>query len=425
MRVLIVNTSEQTGGAAVAANRLMEALNNHGVKAMMLVQKKETDCLTVAGLPRSPLLRWHFLWERLVIFFHLHFSRKHLFEIDIANAGTDITRLPEFRNADIIHLHWINQGMLSLSGIRKILQSGKPVVWTMHDMWPATAICHHAHDCRGFEVSCGNCPFMPRQSQNDLSARIFRKKQQVLATADRLTFVAVSSWLAGCARRSGLTGHFPVKVIPNAISLSRFTPVDRMAARSALGIRESVVLSFGAARIDDSIKGFNYLLDALRLLVSDGRLSANDVRLVLFGGVRDRSVFDHVPVNYTYLGYINDEAELSRIYSASNATISSSLYETFGQTLIEAMACGSVPVSFAGSGQMDIIDHLQTGYLADRLSAESLADGIEWAVKSQLSVRDLRESVAKRYSAGVIANQYVTLYEDVLRQKHRLGSGEV
>jgi hypothetical protein len=101
MKILIVNTSERTGGAAVAANRLMMALNNNGVKAKMLVRdrqmgRKDTDVLTVAALPRSWRLRWHFIWERFVIFLHLHFSRKHLFEIDIANAGSDITRLREF-----------------------------------------------------------------------------------------------------------------------------------------------------------------------------------------------------------------------------------------------------------------------------------------------------------------------------------------
>lgn len=60
MRVLIVNTSEKTGGAAVAANRLMEALNNNGVKAKMLVAKKETDQITVVPLPHGRLTRLHF-----------------------------------------------------------------------------------------------------------------------------------------------------------------------------------------------------------------------------------------------------------------------------------------------------------------------------------------------------------------------------
>lgn len=75
MRVLIVNTSEKTGGAAVAANRLMEALNNNGVKAKMLVRDKETSDITVVGLPKSLWLRWNFLWERWCIFCHMHFSK--------------------------------------------------------------------------------------------------------------------------------------------------------------------------------------------------------------------------------------------------------------------------------------------------------------------------------------------------------------
>ena len=152
MKVLIVNTSEKTGGAAVAASRLMEALNNHGVKAKMLVREKETDHLTVIGFPPTPWLRWHFLWERLVIWFHCHGSRKHLFEIDIANTGTDITQMHEFKEADVIHLHWINQGMLSLKVLRKILLSGKPVSATIHEdatttrQSVATVICFLATD---------------------------------------------------------------------------------------------------------------------------------------------------------------------------------------------------------------------------------------------------------------------------------------
>lgn len=127
----------------------------------MLVRDKETDSLTVVGLPESVWHRWHFLWERFVIFCKLHFNRRHLFDIDIANTGTDITRLREFQEADVIHLHWINQGMLSLGDIRRILQSGKPVIWTMHDIWPATAICHVTLGCRNFLSQCHHCRLLP------------------------------------------------------------------------------------------------------------------------------------------------------------------------------------------------------------------------------------------------------------------------
>ena len=161
MRVLILNTSEKTGGAAVAANRLMEALNNNGVKAKMLVRDKETDQITVVGVKQSLMRQWSFLWERWVVFWHLHFSNNHLFEIDIANCGTDITRMREFKEADVIHLHWINQGFLSLKTITKILDSGKPVVWTMHDIWPATGICHYTRGCKHFKTRCRGCKLRP------------------------------------------------------------------------------------------------------------------------------------------------------------------------------------------------------------------------------------------------------------------------
>ena len=202
MRVLIVNTSERTGGAAVAANRLMEALNNHGVKARMLVRDKESDSLTVIGLSGKWWQQWCFLWERLVIYLHLHFSRRHLFELDIANVGTDITKLHEFREADVIHLHWVNQGMLSLNIIRKILRSGKPVVWTMHDIWPATSICHLTLGCNQFKSGCHHCKYLPGGGSNsDLSARVWRKKQALLRNQS-VVFVACSRWLEGEARQS-------------------------------------------------------------------------------------------------------------------------------------------------------------------------------------------------------------------------------
>ena len=173
MNVLIVNTSERTGGAAVAAGRLLEALINSGEKAKMLVRDKQTDSITVAEVPGRMRARWNFLWERWCIYNHLRFSKNHLFEIDIANCGTDITSLPEFKWADVVHLNWINQGMLSLRNIRKIVRSGKPVVWTMHDMWQATGICHYSGGCMSYKTRCAGCPLLPDGgSRYDLSNKI-------------------------------------------------------------------------------------------------------------------------------------------------------------------------------------------------------------------------------------------------------------
>ena len=171
MRVLIVNTSEQIGGAAVAANRLMEALRAAGVTAEMAVMHKQSDKPYVIQVGSRLRRKWAFLSERLGIWISNRFSRKYLFKVSTASAGLSVTSLPAFQEADIIHLNWVNQGMLSLKEIDRILHCGKPVVWTMHDMWECTAICHHAYQCRRFETQCQHCPYLRVPGTNDLSVR--------------------------------------------------------------------------------------------------------------------------------------------------------------------------------------------------------------------------------------------------------------
>lgn len=154
MKILILNTSERTGGAAIAANRLMKALCKSGVKASMLVRERKTTDKRVAGMNDQDLLKRfnfvRFLWERLVIFLCNHLKRNTLFQVSIANTGMDLSDHPLVKEADLIHLHWINQGFLSLSDIKKLIKTGKPIVWTMHDMWPCTAICHYSFGCEKF-----------------------------------------------------------------------------------------------------------------------------------------------------------------------------------------------------------------------------------------------------------------------------------
>ena len=77
-RVLIINTSERIGGAAIAANRLMEALKNNGIKTKMLVRDKQTDQISVVELKKSWWKVWQFIWERVVIWQATHFKKHNL-----------------------------------------------------------------------------------------------------------------------------------------------------------------------------------------------------------------------------------------------------------------------------------------------------------------------------------------------------------
>ena len=412
MRVLIVNTSERTGGAAVAANRLMIALNNHGVKAKMLVRDKESDALTVVGLPKSPMLRWHFLWERLVVFFRCHFSLKHLFEIDLANTGSDITKLREFQEADIIHLHWINQGMLSLKGIRKILQSGKPVVWTMHDIWPATAVCHLTLDCRQFVNKCSRCRLLPTGST--LADQIWKKKQWMLADAS-IYYVACSRWLESEAKASALLKGHKVTSIPNPIDTHIYNRCNKQEARQRLGLpADKRLILFVSQRVTNRNKGMDYLVEACR------QLDVPDAGLVILGGHAEE-VVGQLPFESYPLGYVNDEHRIIDVYNAADVFVLPSLSENLPNTIMEAMACGVPCVAFRVGGIPEEIDHRQNGYVAEYRNAEDLARGIRWILTEadydELS-KNAVHKVAQNYSQQSVALKYLDVYQQAMAFKN-------
>jgi len=413
MRVLIVNTSERTGGAAVAANRLMDALNNNGVKAKMLVRDKQSDALTVVPLPKSWKLHGHFLWERFCVWLHLRLRRQHLFDIDIANAGTDITRLREFKEADVIHLHWINQGMLSLQDIRKILRSGKRVVWTMHDIWPATAICHLTLDCRKFETGCQQCRLLPGASHNDLSAKVWKQKQRMLE-GQQITFVACSQWLAGEAQRSALLQGQRITSIPNPIDTRIYRPLDQQEARRELGLpTDQHLILFVSQRATNPYKGMQYLTEACHLLVSQYPEMRGNTAIVVLGGHAEE-VTDPLPFKSYPLGYVNDEQRIVKIYNAADVFVLPSLSENLPNTIMEAMACGIPCVGFHVGGIPEEIDHQENGYVATYRDAVDLAKGIRWALdeapKEEVRKACLRK-VAHNYSQQSVAQRYIEIYE--------------
>lgn len=404
MKVLFINTSQNSGGAAIAADRLRKALNSKGIETEILVANKW-------------IYKWHFLWERLIIYINNFFSRKNLFKISIANSGKDVTDLKVFKEADIIHLHWINQGMLSIQQLQKIIKVGKPIVWTMHDMWECTGICHYSYTCEGFKKECGNCFFLKFPFKKDLSYKIFKQKQKLYSTTAEIQFVAVSKWLEKQAKESNLLKGKSVCVIPNTLSTTTFTIHDKVLSRKELNFPvDKYIILFGAARIDDPIKGFSILIDAINYLLESNLMKKEQLHLVCFGNIKqEQTILSSIPISYSYLGPVMPTL-LAKVYSAADVTISSSLYETFGQTIIEAQACGCLPVSFDNSGQTDIINHKKNGYLAKYLSIELLADGIYWATtKAQIDRQSLRNEVIQKYSQEVIAQQYIQLYNKMIK----------
>ena len=422
MNVLIVNTSRDAGGAAVAARRLLYALRGVGADAHMLVRDGSCDGF-VRVLPRRWLSRWHFLFERVLLFVRLGFRRKHLFDIDAGVCGTDITRLREFRDADVIHLHWVNQGFLSLGDLRKIIASGKAVVWTMHDAWVSTALCHLTLGCRQFTTQCRRCRYLPSpRSESRWLVNVWRRKQRLLQGSG-ITFVACSRWLAGEAKASALLRGEHIVSIPNCIDSRVFCPGDRREARIAEGLpQDRLLVLFVCQYVTNVYKGMAYLADACRRL-AEWRPSMKDEVSVVILGSRVSDVASLLPFPSIAPGYVGDESRMARLYRAADVFVLPSLSENLPNTIMEAMACGVPCLGFRVGGIPEEIDHLRTGYVARPRDASDLARGLRWLLYDadrEAMAKECVRKVRRCYSPDAVAVKYTEVYQQALARKHFL-----
>lgn len=414
LKVAILCQSDSLGGAAVVTRRLAHTLHSENIDAHLLVfHKLSSDPLvfpTTSRIHRA----FTFMGERLGIFLRNGFSRSNLFKVSTASTGLDLCNHPTVREADVILLSWINQGFLSLRSIRKLASLGKPIVWMMHDMWNVTGICHHAYECTAYTGECGRCPFLTGHRPHDLAYRTQRRKA-LLYAGGNFTFVAVSHWLAECARKSYLMREADVRVIPNAFPIEAF-PTEPTMQLPFLNDKKYVIV-MGAARLDDPIKGLPFAIEALNYLFDNHPVFARQSIAVFFGSVKSPTAFDTLHFPHYLTGQVNDSNTLRQLYASADVVLSTSHYETLPGTLIEGMAAGAVPVSFDHGGQSDIFEHLSTGYMAKYHDTVDVAKGILWAATQRpASRRQLHEEIHRKFASKVVAAEYIKLFHSLLQK---------
>lgn len=420
LRVTFISHSDTLGGAAIVTYRLMRALRRHGIDARMVVYTKRTDDPNVSVIGSRFVRGMRFLAERLQIFLSNGFSREKLFKVSTGSVGCRVYSHPWVKESDVVALGWINQGLVSLKGVRKLHRMGKPVVWVMHDMWCMTGICHHAYECSGYRLDgCGNCQFLAGHSRADLSRRVWQKKMDIAARIP-MRFIAVSNWLAERAKESILLRDQNVMTIHNAFPAEYFSPQsipegapDPLAELGAGELR--VVMC--AARLDDDIKGLPYAIDSLNFIFDNYPETARRMTAIFIGEIKNPSALDNLRLPHICLGRVNDPAILRQVYGNSQVVLSTSLYETLPGTLIEGQSMGCVPVTFGNGGQADIVDHKVNGYIAEYKNPESVAEGILWACNAGLDRMELHRSVASRFSSAAIADRYISLFESLVSDK--------
>lgn len=411
MKLLLLN-SYDVGGAARAVLRLNTGLQSIGIASQVLVQFQSNATLDVIS-PQSCLAKCAAHLKIYLDALPVRFYKKRpLLNFTPAFVRDNILNQIDCMNPDIIHLNWMANGFLRLENLQKLK---RPLVWTLHDSWAFTGGCHIPFECTKYCQSCGACPVLGSKGDYDLSRWVFLRKQMAWRNLD-MTLVAPSNWLADCARASSLFRNNRVVVIPNGLDTTIFKPYDKSIARCHYNLpaNKNIIL-FGAINgTTDRRKGYHLLIEALQLLAASGW--SKKCELAVFGTLQHNDL-PLLDIKTHYLGRLDDDSLLASLYSAADVMVVPSIQEPFGQTVSEAMACGTPVVCFDSTGPKDIVDHKINGYKAQPFDTLDLAAGIEYVIKSAdylgLS-RNARNKVVEEFDSKVVAKKYVELYEDLL-----------
>jgi len=422
MRVVHLITYSDFGGAGLACTRISEAIN-----------RLETDSSQVFD-KNSSENNFHFFREKpfpekitkaMFAFDVLNgqvsgLKKKYRFSFSPSRFGREIDKWELIRKSDILHLHWTNQGFLSLDGLKKLAELGKPIVWTLHDMWAFTGGCHYSGDCQHYMQECGECFMCNKPSSNDISRMGYEKKRKVYEIL-RPNLVSPSTWMDELSHSSSLLGKFPHRVIPNPIDTEIFKPGDRLDRRKKLGWMETdFIIVMNAFKISNERKGFRYLLEALRLIKEQNLIQAKDIHLVIIGEAEPKDFID-IPFKFSIMGYLKDSARIIEINQASDVYATPSLEDNLPNTIMEALACGLPTVAFRVGGIPDLVEHEKTGYLAEPQSAKSFSEGLVCVYNSLKKSDSLniasRNKAKDKFSYDIIGKQYLNLYTDLLINK--------
>lgn len=322
-------------------------------------------------------------------------------------VGFNFTKTAEYKHADIIHLHWVNAGLVNIKHLSKIK---KPIIWTLRDMWPFTGGCHYSLDCEKYKTGCGACPQLGSSNPKDLSRLVLNHKQKFIP--QNLTAVGISHWLTDEAKKSLLFKDHACLTILNNIDTDEFQKINKSIARQILGIttKKQIILC-GSTKLKDFYKGFQKYLDALQ------HLDTEKTMLCFFGRF-DKTLIEQYSFEYKSFGYLNDNISLNLVYAAADVFVAPSIQEAFGKTLAESQCSGTPVVCFDASGPKDLVEHKVTGYKAEPFSSEDLANGINWILQhehpEQLA-QAARDKVLREFDSQVVAQKYIGLYNHLLK----------
>lgn len=373
MNVLMINTVQTGGGAGRAGETLADWLRADGDTVTSIVGPDGVR--GGEGVP-SPHVRQAAHWRSRRLADAL--SRRGF--SDVGELSSLAWRcLDEYAASDVIHLHNLHGDYASLLAL-PIWGHDKPLVWTLHDFWPLTGNCATPMGCTRWERACGRCPMRGTYPMSDIDrSSFFRRIKPWLIRAAGPVLVTPSRFLADAVCRHPGLSRLPLEIIPHAVDLETFRPVeDRGAVRERLGLRPGTptVVMVGNTWTNPR-KGGAIAAAALRRASTVVR----GLQLIVIGQ-RSDAFLASAQLPGVAIPFERDRRALSTMYSCADVCLFPSRAENYPLTTLEAMASGTPVCAFAVGGVPEQITHGETGMLADSGDTAGLAANLIALLKS-------------------------------------------
>lgn len=400
MRILHINSTTK-GGVFNYVKDLHYNLLDNGIDSYLFLPKKEN--IKNLFFPTSKL---YFFFQKIKIKFSKLLKKFLPKNNQTSTLGifysSEITKIINEIDPDLIHIHWLGNEILSLKQLAKI---DKPIVFTLHDMWLFLPHQHYTLDSN-FDVDNKN--FVLKKFTDFL---INNKKK---LNKQNIGIVATSEWMKKKIIESNFFEKKKISKIPIGINFSEWFPENKIDAKKILNINtKKRIILFTSMGPNNLRKGFDLLVDSLKTLSFEYQLIVSSDVIPKYKNFKDFIFFEN----------INDLKTRRLLYSAADVLVAPSRVEAFGLVALEASACNLPSVVFKNTGFEETIIDKKNGYLAEYDNKKDFAEGISWVINKLNENSDFfktcRENLEIKFEVNKITNKYISLYEDLQKIKKK------
>jgi glycosyltransferase involved in cell wall biosynthesis len=403
LKIIHLSISDAKGGAAIAAFRLHQLMNKDSqLESKMLVLIKNTNCdmtFWLNGYVRMCARCFNLINNILCAF------KKNKGVFSFAIHGNNLYSNDLIKKADVIYIHWANSGMLSWRNITKLFSLNKPIFLFCHDMWYFTGGCHHGNTCVRYTEGCSICPFFNIKYLQKYIGWQYVKKKQAYKLNNNAKLILPSPDFYNKAKESHIIEKSRIYFIPNILDINKYIP-KKINKSNKKQIRILYGALGGKTNPYKGWKDFEYF--ATRII---DKKYDRSIEFALFGYDFSQIEINEIPFKFINYGTIYEEEEIIEMYQNADVFIFPSNQESYGQTLVESMSCGVIPIAYKVGIANYLIKNNENGYMVDIGDKEGLVLSFNNLINNDILTLKVaaRKTVTDKLSTDIVMDMHRNL----------------